>query len=1032
MENAKTIFLSLILFLVVFTHFLFGKENYHRLSGFQNSPYFSEQTLTINYPNEIKIHINASSPETFYANKPVSIALFALPNGNTTEQTIGKILEPNDDWHFDIQHIGAQTRFLRTKFTDSNLVTVYLENDLKSWPAWKAKYVNHDEIIKNLVDYIRSIFNNYENSIILTGHSGGGRFTFSFFDAYDEIPDFVKRISFLDSNYGYEHFYGDKIMNWLNSNIENYLSVIAYNDSVALYNGVPVVSATGGTWYRSRMMKRYMSSFYEFTDFEDSEFIKYEALNGRLKIILKKNPEQKILHTVQVELNGFIHGIVSGTNLESVDYEYYGERAYSQFVQKTVKAATPLTIPPRLDNAPTGSQFMNSVANLSFEEREVRIYEEISQGNIPNFLRNLTKIETSFNDANGVSHSVIYEVMPDYLAIGSDEDFCRIPMGPITAQKLADLFGATMPTSKLVDNIYQKSVTKLAPQFYTPVGNENEQVAKFILHNSDIETQRISVGGNLGELTGGIKKDVIISNKIVDPTRTHHVVIYGWHKLDDGLPIQPIYNGHIDTYVDYSHGIRFMNSELLIDSSVVNFHDILTDVVLYKILSNETGAMERTSYIKTAGIPETPKSFGIINSGSDKIKLLLPTDSNVESYKVFISNDGINFNPEISCSPDSLIISGLNEDSVYYFRLKAVNQAGESPYSEVLAGIPSSNLSKNVLIVNGFDRASEGNTYNFIRQHASAFSSNKQYFNSATNEAVNDGTVKLSDYHITDYILGEESTVDETFSNSEQTIIANYLKNGGNLFGSGSEIAWDLDYKGSSTDKNFIWNYLKSQYFADAPFNTSGTYYSVQLVENDFIQNINQFNFDNGTHGTINVKWPDVIKPINGSSGFLKYSALDIQSGFSGILYEGMFPNGTIPAKIVVLGFPFETIYPEEIRDTLISQIITFFNSTVDINNIEDNIVKEYKLEQNYPNPFNPSTTIKYSIPRSTELHSVKNTTLKVFDILGREVATLINEVQKSGNYEVNFDASNLSSGIYFYKLQNGIFADTKKMILLQ
>ena len=58
-------------------------------------------------------------------------------------------------------------------------------------------------------------------------------------------------------------------------------------------------------------------------------------------------------------------------------------------------------------------------------------------------------MRSTFNDANGTPHSVKYQVMPDYLAIGSDEDFCRIPMGPITAQKLADLFGAVMPTRKL-------------------------------------------------------------------------------------------------------------------------------------------------------------------------------------------------------------------------------------------------------------------------------------------------------------------------------------------------------------------------------------------------------------------------------------------------------------------------------------------------------------------------------------------------------------------------------------------------------
>ena len=89
--------------------------------------------------------------------------------------------------------------------------------------------------------------------------------------------------------------------------------------------------------------------------------------------------------------------------------------------------------------------------------------------------------------------------------------------------------------------------------------------------------------------------------------------------------------------------------------------------------------------------------------------------------------------------------------------------------------------------------------------------------------------------------------------------------------------------------------------------------------------------------------------------------------------------------------------------------------------------VKEYNLDQNYPNPFNPSTRIAFSIPNNA------NVTLKVYDILGTEIAELISNEQKSaGRYEVNFDASNLASGTYIYKLQAGDFVQTKKMILLK
>ncbi len=86
----------------------------------------------------------------------------------------------------------------------------------------------------------------------------------------------------------------------------------------------------------------------------------------------------------------------------------------------------------------------------------------------------------------------------------------------------------------------------------------------------------------------------------------------------------------------------------------------------------------------------------------------------------------------------------------------------------------------------------------------------------------------------------------------------------------------------------------------------------------------------------------------------------------------------------------------------------------------------EYSLSQNYPNPFNPSTTIKYSIPKRS------NVTLKVFDVLGSEVNTLVNKEQPQGNYEVEFDGTELSSGIYFYRLKAGEFIETKKMLLIK
>ena len=96
------------------------------------------------------------------------------------------------------------------------------------------------------------------------------------------------------------------------------------------------------------------------------------------------------------------------------------------------------------------------------------------------------------------------------------------------------------------------------------------------------------------------------------------------------------------------------------------------------------------------------------------------------------------------------------------------------------------------------------------------------------------------------------------------------------------------------------------------------------------------------------------------------------------------------------------------------------------IHQISSEIPTEYKLYNNYPNPLNPSTNIKYQIPNS------KFTTIKIFDILGKEIEILVNEKQSPGIYEVTFDGSNLPSGIYYYTIQAGDFTDTKKMVLIK
>jgi hypothetical protein len=254
---------------------------------------------------------------------------------------------------------------------------------------------------------------------------------------------------------------------------------------------------------------------------------------------------------------------------------------------------TPLCLPDRPEGARSGSEFMEDIPGMSFSEREPLILAEILSGNIPDIARTPVTLTSTFTDANGIACEVEYDVMTDCLSIGTNMDHCRIPMGPETAQQIADAFGCILTTRKLCDDIWRHATVRLTPIPYAPVGNNNEQVYKFVEHNGDINAAREAAGGSIHELIAGIKKDVVICNAIKD--KPDRVAIYGWH-YTSGSPIQPLYTGHYDSYVDYSHGIRLVNAVIRVDGIPMHAEDILKDPVLYKLLSDENGIMEQPRY----------------------------------------------------------------------------------------------------------------------------------------------------------------------------------------------------------------------------------------------------------------------------------------------------------------------------------------------------------------------------------------------------------------------------------------------------
>lgn len=258
-------------------------------------------------------------------------------------------------------------------------------------------------------------------------------------------------------------------------------------------------------------------------------------------------------------------------------------------------------IPARSLEDLTGSQFVRSVSNMTAPEREQAILAEISKGNLPEFLRKLVPVELRCDSGTAKNLTATIFVTPDYLAVGSDSDFLRIPMNLHTAAAIATRFGFVLPTRKMVDAIYLQSRYHLAPQ-PLPAGPQMRSTAYYWNHNELIKDQVHAIGAGLGELISGDKKDVVVSNRLA--MHLGRIAIYGWHR-GVGEPIQPLSTVHGANYADYSHGIRLISEWALINGKLESVRDILRDPSTAGILSDE-GPIEMNSRLLAAQLERSP------------------------------------------------------------------------------------------------------------------------------------------------------------------------------------------------------------------------------------------------------------------------------------------------------------------------------------------------------------------------------------------------------------------------------------------
>lgn len=361
-----------------------------------------------------------------------------------------------------------------------------------------------------------------------------------------------------------------------------------------------------------------------------------------------------------------------------------------------------------------------------------------------------------------------------------------------------------------------------------------------------------------------------------------------------------------------------------------------------------------------AFLPESPTNLRALAASNGLINLAwsVPVSSggsqSPTNYILYRSTNGFGFGNPISVgNVTSYTVSNLTAGVDYYFRVTAANAGGESMPSETVGcRAATTNNAPRVLVVNAFDRLDRSsnlrhslvaqnwdppgnsgtvervyprwnNAFDYVVAHGKAIAAAGWAFDSCQNEAVANNQLVLGNYAVVIWASGNEGTNDETFSATEQTRLTAYLAAGGALFASGAEITYDLGRPTGPTtaDRNFLQNQLHAGFSAD----NSGSY-TVTTAPARIFAGRASATFDNGNNGSYWVKAPDVLAPVGSATIALSYSGGT--GGAAAIQYDGAVGNG----RVVLFGFPFETITSVTRRNEYMQDILNFLSEPVSTN----------------------------------------------------------------------------------------------------
>ncbi|MCK5738206.1 family 10 glycosylhydrolase [bacterium] len=409
----------------------------------------------------------------------------------------------------------------------------------------------------------------------------------------------------------------------------------------------------------------------------------------------------------------------------------------------------------------------------------------------------------------------------------------------------------------------------------------------------------------------------------------------------------------------------------------------------------------------------------------------VPTDDQIQGFRVYAKSadsDWLLLTDEttLDAAATSAVVSTDNSEIDWQFKITCIglgHEALESPDSDILGcadfGTPL------VLIVDGFeqtDAAGQEMGHPLAGRISETLGQIHVSHETCSDELIADAVVAPRDFSTVIWVGGTSDPAAQVIDYTEMAKLASFLRYGGNLLISGSDLASNMK-NGATADKKFLTSYLKADFSAKG---ADGNGYEVTGTSATLFDGLT-VEFDNGVNG-YDVVEPDILGTDNGAAACLEYSD---GSGIAAVFHNEKVENASTPAKVVMLGFSAATITSESLRALLVGRVMDFFEigNTSDVTNTPVSMVETFAVAPAYPNPFNPATTLQFSIPETGHVH------ISVLNTLGQEIAVLQDGILTAGNRNISWQADHISSGVYFIKLsfqgKKQLQQATQKVLLL-